>query len=88
MFNEFMPPFSGIGPISDGPAHPFYNNMGARLVGKNSSYRVADLNSQAAKNVMPWAIEATNKQNAMALHGTANRSAITKATRWLSIQSA
>jgi hypothetical protein len=67
MFNEYMPPVSGIGPISDGPAHPFYNNVVARIVGRNSSYRVADLNSEAAKNVMPWAVEALKKQNAMAL---------------------
>ena len=26
MFNEYMPPVSGIGPIMDGPEHPFYNN--------------------------------------------------------------
>jgi hypothetical protein len=67
MFNEYMPPVSGIGPISDGPAHPFYNNPVARIVGKNSSYRVADLNSEAAKNVMPWAIEALKKKNALTI---------------------
>lgn len=26
-FNEYIPPASGIGPISDGPAHPFYNTQ-------------------------------------------------------------
>src|SRR5579863_3183967 len=57
MFNEYMPPASGIGPIMDGPAHPFYNNVVARIVGKNSSYRVANLDSEAAKNLMPWAVE-------------------------------
>ena len=69
MFNEYMPPVSGIGPIMDGPEHPFYNNAVQRAIGKNSSYRVADLNSEAAKNLMPWAIEALKKQNALALAG-------------------
>jgi hypothetical protein len=65
--NEFIPPASGIGPISDGPEHPFYNNPMRAVVGKNGTYRVADLTSEAAKNLMPWAIEALKKQNALAL---------------------
>src|SRR6185437_6018828 len=69
MFNEYMPPASGIGPIMDGPEHPFYNNAVQRAIGKNSSYRVADLNSEAAKNLMPWAVDALKKQNALALAG-------------------
>src|SRR5690348_7704235 len=69
MFNEYMPPASGIGPIMDGPEHPFYNNAVQRAIGKNSSYRVADLNSEAARNLMPWAIEALKKQNALTLVG-------------------
>ena len=52
-FNEWATPLSGIGPISDGPEHPFYNNSVATQVGQNSNYRVADLNSEAAKNLMP-----------------------------------
>jgi hypothetical protein len=66
-FNEWAAPLSGIGPISDGPAHPFYNNSVATQVARNSNYRVADLNSEAAKNLMPWAIDALKKQNALAL---------------------
>ncbi|HEX5280084.1 MAG TPA: hypothetical protein VFW28_08390 [Micropepsaceae bacterium] len=69
MFNEYMPPESGLGPIMDGPEHPFYNNAVQRAIGKNSSYRVADLNSEAAKNLMPWAVDALKKQNALALQG-------------------
>ncbi len=65
--NEYIPPAGGIGPISDGPEHPFYNNPMRAVVGKNGTYRVADLNSEAAKNVMPWALEALKKQNALAL---------------------
>jgi hypothetical protein len=78
MFNEYMPPASGIGPIMDGPEHPFYNNAVQRAIGKNSSYRVADLNSEAAKNVMPWAIEALKKQNALVL---SNRNGETRQAR-------
>jgi hypothetical protein len=65
--NEYIPPESGLGPISDGPDHPFYNNPMRAVVGKNGSYRVADLSSEAAKNLMPWAREALEKQNALAL---------------------
>ena len=65
--NEYIPPASGIGPISDGPAHPFYNNPMRAVVNKNGTYRVADLTSEAAKNLMPWAVEALKKQNALAL---------------------
>ncbi len=68
-FNEWIPPVAGIGPISDGPEHPFYNNNVAQVVGKNSSYRVADLTNEAARNLMPWAVEALQKQNALALAG-------------------
>ena len=67
--NEYIPPVNGIGPISDGPDHPFYNNPMRAVVGKNGSYRVADLTSDAAKNLMPWAIDALKKQNALALAG-------------------
>lgn len=65
--NEYIPPAGGIGPISDGPDHPFYNNPMRAVVGKNGTYRVADLTSEAAKNLMPWAVEALKKQNALAL---------------------
>jgi hypothetical protein len=67
--NEYIPPASGIGPISDGPEHPFYNNPMRAVVGKNGTYRVADLSSEAAKNLMPWAIEALKKQNALTIVG-------------------
>jgi hypothetical protein len=68
-FNEWIAPASGMGPISDGPAYPFYNNNVAQVVGKNSTYRVADLTNEAARNLMPWAVEALKKQNALALAG-------------------
>src|SRR5262245_50491876 len=60
--NEWGAPESGIGPITADPAHPFYNNAVAADLGVSSTYRFADLNSEAAKNLMPWAIEALKKQ--------------------------
>jgi hypothetical protein len=67
--NEYIPPASGIGPISDGPEYPFYNNPMRAVVGKNGTFRVAELTSDAARNLMPWAVEALKKQNALALAG-------------------
>jgi hypothetical protein len=57
---------SGIGPITADPAHPFYNAVAADL-SVSSTYRVADLSNEAAKNLMPWAVEALKKQNALVL---------------------
>ncbi len=67
--NEWQAPLSGIGPITADPQHPFYNNAVAADLGVSSTYRVADLNNAAAKNLKPWAIEALKKQNALALDG-------------------
>ncbi len=68
-FAEWQPPLSGLGPITDDPQHPYYNNQVARETGKPSTWRVADLNNEAAKNLMPWALEALRKQNELALAG-------------------
>jgi hypothetical protein len=76
--NEWSPPESGIGPITADPAHPFYNNAVAADLGVPSTYRVADLNNEAARNLMPWAIEALKKQNALVL---ANRNGETRQAR-------
>jgi hypothetical protein len=77
-FNEWSAPPSGIGPVTDDPAHPFYNNEVARQTGKQSSYRVADLNNEAGKNLMPWVREALARQNALVL---ANRNGETRQAR-------
>jgi len=45
----------------------FYNNAVAADLGVSSTYRVADLNNEAAKNLMPWAVDALKQQNALAL---------------------
>src|SRR5882724_520850 len=76
--NEWNPPQSGIGPITADPAHPFYNNAVAADLGVSSTYRVADLSNEAAKNLMPWAIEALKKQNALTL---ANKNGETRQAR-------
>jgi len=44
----------------------------------SSTYRVADLNNEAAKNLMPWAVDALKQQNALAL---ANRNGETRQAR-------
>jgi hypothetical protein len=38
-------------------------------LGVSSTYRVADLNNQAAKNLKPWALDALKKQNDLTLAG-------------------
>src|SRR5579864_7323640 len=67
--NDWAPPVSGIGPMTADPAHPFYNNAVAQDLKVAPTYRVADLNSPAAKNLMPWAVDALKKQNALVLAG-------------------
>jgi hypothetical protein len=67
-FGQYIPPASGIGPITDDPNHPYFNNA-MRVIGKQTTFRVADLTDEAAKNLMPWAIEALQKQNALTLAG-------------------
>jgi hypothetical protein len=76
--NEWQAPESGIGPITADPAHPFYNNAVAQDLGVSSTYRVADLNNAAAKNLLPWAVEALKKQNALTLQ---NRNGETRQAR-------
>lgn len=76
--NEWLPPREGIGPITADPAHPFYNNPVAADLGVGPTYRVADLNNDAAKNLMPWAVEALRKQNALVLN---NRNGETRQSR-------
>jgi hypothetical protein len=67
LFNDFAQPATGIGPVSDGPAHPYVNNEVAREMRIPPTYRVADLDNAAARNLMPWAREALAKQNALVL---------------------
>src|SRR5262249_53085013 len=66
-FNDYSNPPSGLGPVSDDPAHPYANNEVAREMKTQPTYRVADLNNEAGKNLMPWVREALQKQNELAL---------------------
>src|SRR4051812_32920826 len=69
LFNDFGQPVTGIGPVSDGPAHPYANNEVARQMRIQPTYRVADLDNAAARNLMPWAREALRVQNELVLQG-------------------
>jgi hypothetical protein len=68
-FNDFTSPAAGLGPVTDGPAHPYVNNEVAREMQIPPTYRVADLDNAAAKNLMPWVREALSKQNELVLRG-------------------
>ena len=55
--NDFLPPKSGLGPVTDDPAHPYV--MESRP-GTPQTFRVADSNHPA---LMPWVKEVLKKQN-------------------------
>jgi hypothetical protein len=69
LFNDYAAPATGIGPVTDDPAHPYANNEVARELHIQPTYRVANLDNAAAKNLMPWVREALAKQNALVLQG-------------------
>ena len=69
LFNDFAQPATGIGPMTDDPATPYVNNEVARQMRIQPTYRVADLNSAAARNLMPWARESLRLQNELVLKG-------------------
>src|SRR6266852_2320699 len=64
--NDFSLPASGLGPVTDDPAHPYINNELARETNRQPTYRVANLNNP---NLQPWVIDALRKQNELALAG-------------------
>jgi hypothetical protein len=69
LFNDYAGPATGIGPVTDDPAHPYANNRVAGQLHIQPTYRVADLNNAAANNLMPWVREALARQNALVLQG-------------------
>src|SRR5499425_2734256 len=69
LFNDFANPATGLGPVTDGPDHPYANNEVAREMRIPPTYRVADLNNAAGKNLLPWVREALAKQNELVLRG-------------------
>jgi hypothetical protein len=68
-FGHYIPPADGIGPVTDGPELPYFNNGMRVPLGVKSTPRIADLTNDAAKNLKPWAIEALKKQNELAHAG-------------------
>jgi hypothetical protein len=69
LFNDFASPATGLGPVTDGPAHPYANNEVAREMKIPPTYRVADLDNAAGKNLLPWVREALARQNELVLRG-------------------
>jgi hypothetical protein len=69
LFNNYGSPARGIGPVTDDPEHPYFNNVMASQLHHQPTYRVADLNNAAGRNLMPWVREALAKQNALVLQG-------------------
>ncbi len=67
-FNDFTPPASGPGPVTDDPFHPFVNNEVSRVTGKQPTFRVANADNP---NLKPWVVEELKKANARALSGAA-----------------
>lgn len=63
---DYLPPVSGPGPVTNDPAHPHTDDAAARRDGKQPTYRVADLNNPM---LMPWVKDALRKANERALSG-------------------
>src|SRR5215468_12647207 len=63
LFNDYASPATGLGPVTDGPDHPYVNNEVAREMRVQPTYRVADLNNAAGRNLLPWVREALSRQN-------------------------
>ena len=69
IFGHYIPPASGIGPVTDDSGRPYFNNAMMRVIGIKSSVRFANLTDAAAKNLKPWALAALEKQNELAAAG-------------------
>ncbi len=61
---DYLPPESGPGPVTNDPEHPFIDDAAARRDGKQPTFRVADLSNPI---LLPWTREALRKQNQRAL---------------------
>jgi len=64
--DDFLPPPSGPGPVTNDPEHPYYGPGSERRLGKKQTYRVADLNNPI---LQPWAKEQMRKANDAVLAG-------------------
>ena len=63
--DEFLPPPSGPGPVTNDPAHPFRSNGAVRL-GEAPTYHIGDLTNPI---LQPWAAEQMRKDNEAVLAG-------------------
>jgi hypothetical protein len=58
--NEFTPPKTGIGPVTNDPTHPYVSVFRAARTGEMPNWRTADL---ANPNLKPWVIDALRQAN-------------------------
>jgi hypothetical protein len=63
---DFLPPLSGPGPVTNDKAYPHVDDGAARRNGSQPTYRVADLDNPV---LQPWVKEALRKENERALSG-------------------
>jgi hypothetical protein len=68
IYQEFMPPASGPGPVMADPAHPYITNQEAAAKGIQPTFQVGDVNSPI---LQPWAKEEVRKRNEATLAGRA-----------------
>jgi hypothetical protein len=54
------------GPVASDPAHPYINNLLARRIGAQPTFRIADLTNP---NIKPWAKEVMKRENERILAG-------------------
>ncbi len=63
--DEFLPPPSGPGPVTEDPEHPFRSNGAVRL-GQMPTYHIGDVTNPI---LQPWAAEQMRKDNQVVLAG-------------------
>ena len=63
--DEFLPPPSGPGPVTEDPEHPFRSNGAVRL-GQMPTYHIGDVSNPI---LQPWAAEQMRKDNEAVLAG-------------------
>lgn len=64
--DEFLPPPTGAGPITNDPRYPYVDNGRARRTNSQPTYRIADLTNPI---LQPWVVEKMRKDNEAVLKG-------------------
>ena len=75
MFQSFLPPASGPGPVTDDPDHPYVTNAEAVRTGKQPTFQIADVNSPI---LQPWVKAELEKRKVAILAGTAGNTRAAK----------